>query len=78
MINYILSEKISSYFNTNQWVLSSKEEFAYDSNGNVVQMISSYWDAGTSQWLANGKNEYTYDANGNRIMRQTSMQKTRL
>jgi uncharacterized protein YkuJ len=44
-----------------------REEFTYDSNGNLILFIG-YEKNGISEWVAWGKYEYSYDINGNLIL----------
>ncbi len=41
-----------------------KEEFIYDSNGNMAQSIVYNWDSDSNSWKKSMKWEYTYDSNG--------------
>lgn len=50
--------------NTNQWILDDKEEYAYDSNGNITQYFKSHGDNGID-WYFDDKVENTYNSNGN-------------
>ena len=50
--------------NTGNWILDDKEEFAYDSNGDITQYFKSHGDNGTD-WYFDDKAEYTYNSNGN-------------
>ncbi len=52
--------------NTGNWILDDKEEFAYDSNGNITQYFRSHGDNGTD-WYFDDKVEYTYNFNGDML-----------
>lgn len=50
--------------NTGQMGLSEKDEYTYNSIGNMTQEIDSNWDETVSQWVASWKSEFTYNATG--------------
>jgi hypothetical protein len=45
------------------WEYNTKDEYAYDENGNLTEHTYCYWDY--SRWVNNEKDEYTYDTRGN-------------
>src|SRR5665648_570252 len=49
---------------TGQMGLSEKDEYTYNSIGNMTQEMGSNWDETASQWVASWKYEFTYNATG--------------
>jgi len=47
------------------WFPYYKEEYTYDSNGNMTQYLFNNWDDNNNQWEFNEKYECTYDTIGN-------------
>ncbi|OBX26429.1 putative secreted protein (Por secretion system target) [Gelidibacter algens] len=60
-LNYITVESYDA--STESYLLSSKEEYTYNPNGQQKKTELYYWD--TSSWILSSKEEYTYDSNGN-------------
>src|SRR5665648_142070 len=52
---------------TGQMGLSEKDEYTYNSIGNMTQEIEYGWDETVSQWVASWKYEFTYNATGEMI-----------
>src|SRR5665648_684235 len=50
---------------TGQMGLSEKDEYTYNSIGNMTQEMGSNWDETASQWVVSWKYDYVYDSNGN-------------
>src|SRR5665648_164308 len=50
---------------TGQMGLSEKDEYTYNSIGNMTQEIGSNWDETASEWVVSWKYDYVYDSNGN-------------
>ncbi len=50
-----------------QWINTYKKEFSYNANGDLIQLIASYWITVTSNWIQNYKYEHSFDTNRNRI-----------
>jgi len=48
-----------------QWMPHHKEEYTYNANGNLAQLLRSGWNETTNQWIIDFKYEYTYDTSGN-------------
>ena len=53
---------------TSQWVLYTKSEYTYDTNGKNTSQGDYVWIADSANWVGIQKNESTYDANGNNIL----------
>jgi hypothetical protein len=49
------------YADIEAWIGSSKEEYAYGPNGNIVMRASYYWDDYDSRWVGKYKSEKDYD-----------------
>jgi len=47
---------------------NSKQEYAYDENGNQTMAGEYRWNSDTDQWVGRLKIEYAYDTNSNRTM----------
>ena len=60
--------RIERDINTNEWLNSSKEEYAYNDRGNLILEAYYHWNSETEQWEGDDKYEYTYDENGNLIL----------
>jgi hypothetical protein len=45
------------------WKYDTKDEYAYDENGNLTKHTYCYWN--NIQWVNNEKDEYTYDTDAN-------------
>lgn len=50
---------------SNQWDNYGRNEFTYDTEENISQYTSDYWDDTDELWFAEEKQEYTYDTSGN-------------
>jgi len=54
---------------TNDWAISYRHEYAYDTNGNKTIEISYHdLDKTTDDWISRYKSEYAYDDNGNKTI----------
>ena len=53
--------------NTNEWLTSYKNEYAYDERGNLILEAWYHWDSDTERWEGDYKSEYIYDENRNCI-----------
>jgi len=60
--------RIERDINTNEWLNSSKEEYAYNDRGNLILEAYYHWNSETEQWEGDDKYEYTYDERGNLIL----------
>ncbi|MFP4242457.1 MAG: hypothetical protein ACLFTW_10840 [Chitinispirillaceae bacterium] len=47
-----------------QWVNDRREEYDYDSEGNLVIQIEQEWDSAASVWITRSREEYFYDNQG--------------
>ena len=64
-----VNEIYSTWNGINDWNFSSKEEYNYDENGNMVQLIS--YSRGGGEWIYFRKNVYAFDPNYNMILDAT-------
>ncbi len=62
--NQLLSS-IDEYYDTasSQWINSSGNNYAYDSNGNLTSEEYLFWDTSTSLWQQSYQTIYSYNAN---------------
>ncbi|MBN1820375.1 MAG: hypothetical protein JW833_06650, partial [Prolixibacteraceae bacterium] len=58
MLNYELDE-------FGNWIGYSKDEYAYDANGNQTLYTEFDWDSDLNDWLGDEKMENTFDESGN-------------
>ena len=63
--NSIIYAATYTSWSNNEWVGSSKNEYAYDSIGNALLQQGFYWDNG--QWVGQYRYEYAYDSLGHTI-----------
>jgi len=64
-----------SYWNTDDelWEVNDKEEYSYDSSGNIIQILGLGWNSTEEQWVNGIKDEYTCDSSGNVLQHLRSM-----
>jgi hypothetical protein len=62
------NQSLLYYWEESQFVLSEKEEYTYDDNGNLILCIRDIWDNDISQWIGERKWEYEYDAQGRQTL----------
>ena len=55
--------------NLNKWYENQKNEYSYDSIGNLTSEIEYYWDSNLNNWNLFGKILYSYDSEANNILR---------
>ena len=71
-LDSLISEEYDSEYNS--WRAEAKEEFTYDSNGNIETEILSVWNHQNDDWQPLQKFEYSFDFNGNLISIISSFQ----
>jgi hypothetical protein len=54
--------------NLDQWIYESKEEYFFDTDGDIFLFIEYDWDENAGQWVGYNKEEYAYDSVGNEIL----------
>jgi len=55
-----------TYYHLNgfDWVVNSKEEYEYNTDGSIARIIYYNWDDGGNEWVKDSKDEYKYNPDG--------------
>lgn|GEM_PF-4788860 len=57
----------SSYLDNGNWKADGRYHYAYDTNGNVAEELSQFWDEGVNNWQPSSLAQYTFDGQGNEL-----------
>ncbi|WP_417368614.1 T9SS type A sorting domain-containing protein [Gelidibacter japonicus] len=60
-LDYKIIESYNSFLDS--YSLSEKEEYTYNTNGQLIKAERYFWDS--TAWAINSRDEFEYDANGN-------------
>lgn len=60
-----LTSSLDEYYDeiSAAWSQTSKTDYAYDDNKNLVDATDFYWDSSNSTWIKSSKSSYTYNDN---------------